>query len=313
MEIIQDVFGATTVGVVALVILAFLIELVYSTKPGVTGGSAPGGSARVLNWQRFAQLNAVHVSILAPVVFGCGLIVQDLTDNLTDSEYGDNMVRAILGSEGEHRINALFRDEGLSEPSSLWTHVMAEREDAEGLLDRSYPDQRSEIREFMRSPSEFVSGDEPNAGSEHRDKVQRYVNTLYYNAKNWTYLQTTYFSELEKVQRRIDFARSAFLVLFWGLIATILVFAATCYWVSGKMRVATAVVMVVLVIGCRLTGQGYQHAERNFNERVFGYYYTHLHRLSLWNQPAGAVSIASTEQIEFQIVGRPAVVGYGEN
>lgn len=73
-----------------------------------------------------------------------------------------------------------------------------------------------------------------------RKLAEIYVNGLYYPAKNWAYSQENYYDELEKIQRRIDWARSSSLVTFilgvvgLGLSAALLVAAWACSKVEEK-------------------------------------------------------------------------------
>jgi acid phosphatase len=134
-----------------------------------------------------------------------------------------------------------------------------------------------------------------------------FARKTYYLAKNWTYSQDNYYAELEGIQHRIDFSRSCFLIGTWtmfGMIVLILfkivivlcgrgyLFAVNQWFPAQKNHLASAVaawpsiprrfvvrtlvVAVSISLLCLITRTSYALAEQNFNERVFGYFATHL-------------------------------------
>jgi 5'-nucleotidase (lipoprotein e(P4) family) len=113
---------------------------------------------------------------------------------------------------------------------------------------------------------------------------------MYYSAKNWAYQQPTYFAELEALQRHVDWARSLFLITSWMLVVGLGLGAAKSVLaamfsssdpekpsrvegVAWDRMVALSFGLLGVAILARLS---HGHAELQFNERVFGYYQTHL-------------------------------------
>src|SRR5262249_38162635 len=107
---------------------------------------------------------------------------------------------------------------------------------------------------------------------------------------NYCYLQPTYQSELDGIQRRIDFARSMFLVSSWFVLFVIIGLVSTCVYVlvrtwrgtssealrlvfMGRMRRLIAIGLGATLIAT-MGWLGYAQAENNFNERAFGYWLT---------------------------------------
>ena len=271
LDNLQEVFGAATVGLLALGVLSLVPWLL--TRPDV--------SYVRYWWKSFRRMGRTPslLVVSVPFVFGFGLIIQDFTDNLTDSEYKGTLFVAelqhrILGSEGDHRVKLLFRD---GEETGLWNNISSELGYISRILHRTYPQKADEVRKFLQSPAEFTK--------RNRDQALSFVNTVYYEAKNWAYAQDTYFDELESIQRRIDFSRSTFLVATWGiagiLLVSLFVFA-RLYFQDPKTtmksefakRFAKVLVLLMLVsfFGC----VGYDRSETNFNERAFGYFFSHL-------------------------------------
>lgn len=147
-----------------------------------------------------------------------------------------------------------------------------------------------------------------------RKLAEVYVNGLYYPAKNWAYSQENYYDELEKIQRRIDWARSSSLVtlilsvvglLLYGVfvvaglafskVANLLTRLASGGAPSpgvqnfinvvqrlrqnSKLRAKRVLIVVAIVtVTWPCMKLAYAHSEEQFNERVFGYYISYLQR-----------------------------------
>ena len=126
-------------------------------------------------------------------------------------------------------------------------------------------------------------------------ELEKEINTLYYRAKNWSYrVIDNHYKELEEIQRRIDFSRSVFLVISFGLFFTLLaiMFRISYYLLVLIYRFKSKVTLTIksdfnnikskYIVICSLliamisliyiTSYGYRNAERVYNERVFGYY-----------------------------------------
>ena len=293
MDTVQEVFGATSVGLTALLLFCGLCLFLRWFFFVVQRRSFPE--------VRLPQLTTVHASVLFPIVFGFGLMIQDVADHLTDTGPGDRyhergfVLRLIvdtLGSEGGHRLRVLFQDKRLRQTSPLWENMLPQKEHFRRILKSTYSDDDGATEQFLRDLADFVEDRRPQ-------EAERYVNVLFYEAKNWAYSQQTYFTELESIQRRIDFARGIFLValagIVLGVVATLLcaiAFCSNCQRTRQPQEAAKRrsrnrnsianVAAGVLVIAALLAGVAvlaavaYTNAQVFFNERAFGYFVSHL-------------------------------------
>lgn len=225
-------------------------------------------------------------------------MIQDVADQLTDTataDWGRKLcwpIAGTLGSEGRHRLAVLFADRDFERTSPLWRNMRPQREHFREILKSTHPGEKG-TEKFLADLKGFVAG-----GRRAEKKAERYVNVLFYEAKNWAYSQQTYFAELEGIQRRIDFARGIFLVALvgfaLGVMATVLCAIAWCSnfrharegyeGVRCRLRrreianvAAVALGMVALLVGVGLLASvAYANAQVFFNERAFGYYASHL-------------------------------------
>lgn len=126
-------------------------------------------------------------------------------------------------------------------------------------------------------------------------ELEKEINALYYRAKNWSYrVIDNHYKELEEIQRRIDFSRSVFLVISFGLFLTLIAIMCrtACYLlvliyrfksnstliiksdlhnIKSKYMVIFPL-LIAMIFLIYITSYGYRNAERVYNERVFGYY-----------------------------------------
>ena len=271
LDNLQDVFGAVTVGLLALSLVCLYCWLTY--RPNLafwTFCRRP--------FHRFKKIPSLFF-IFVPFIYGFGLIVQDITDNLTDSEYRkvffiSDWQHRVLDSEGNHRLKVLFEDR---KATGLWTNISSEMGYISQILYRIYPKNADKVSEFLKSPVEFAKC--------NKEQARKFVNTIYYEAKNWAYLQKNYFAELESIQRRIDFSRSTFLVSTWGVVLfplLVIVSFVRLYRqpqntiTKSKLPIKLLKVLSLLVAVSIFGWFGYDRAETNFNERAFGYFFSHL-------------------------------------
>lgn len=298
MADVQEIFGATTVGLFAVFIPITLV---------IFASELLKRDARCLEKLRklVAEHEApafVYVSILFPVVFAFGLMVQDTMDRLTDTGYQSSLFGVIakpLGSEGSHRLRILFADDKLTRMSPLWCNMGSQRHYLRRILNSTYRDV-GDTESFLNDIAKFV------AKKDGKRKAERYVNTLFYEAKNWSYSQPTYFRELESIQRRIDFSRSVFLVAAVGACLSVLLFIAsviawyrrgadTSYTRRTKRVMLRAVITVfVLFLLSGVATFGYGNAQVYFNERAFGYYVSHLQYRTLVGPESRSGAIDTT-------------------
>ena len=293
-----DVFGALTVGLLSMAV-ATLILWVFDRNAMTYTAYVTGMVARPRG--KFGGLIFVLFS------YGFGLLVEDLTDHLTDTDteysiyWPQAWQQALLRRESEHRFLALFKstENGRFVARGLGNEVFSDRAYVE-YMTNDYPIS-------TEGRHKYFNGTVADGGE--------YVNPLYYDAKNWCYLQDNYFAELETIQQRIDFARSCFLVASWALLGLIVLLLIDFVIVRRfKMRYAGVIrssiphlnlahcgdrcdsepqkgpgigawesphdatfrchfskVVMFLVVILFLGRNGYWHAEQVFNERAFGY------------------------------------------
>ncbi len=226
------------------------------------------------------EITAVRASICFPVVFAFGLMVQDISDHLTDTEF--RLGSYPLGSEGWHRLRVLFADDEFRKVNALWENMGSQSVQLTRILESTYGSTAdADVELFVANLEKFVE-------ERGREEAERYVNVLFYEAKNWAYSQPNYFGELQSIQRRIDLARSIYLLTAVGFIVGLLalVGCGVAWWRnSGKGRGAVrrqhdvcrvgrsvgAMLLVLLALG-GLTDYAYGRAQWYFNERAFGYY-----------------------------------------
>lgn len=271
----------------------------------------------------------IGVVLLAFVGFGFGVFGEGITDHMTDSESKlhnpvSKIQTSILRREGRHRLLTLFqKKDDEYKIRVLGKEVFSKSTFASAVIPNEL---------FLSNPESFLNGKagtkqdymvsiygpekdvKKNCYENRCDKdineiaeevVEKYANMLYYPAKNWAYTEPNYFKELERIQRRIDWARSSFLVMSW--IVTVgslwLLFTGVGFLIyrkdSADINVAkdfpfsekkeyfktgfirtlfvTLITLLVSYIACI----SYGHAEEQFNERVYGYFVSYLQR-SAW-------------------------------
>jgi 5'-nucleotidase (lipoprotein e(P4) family) len=272
----------------------------------------------------------VRVITLVLICFGLGVFAEGVTDYQTDTEsklsnFVSDRQTSLLGTEGEHRFRTLFApvEEGDKEThrlNGLGKAVFSHRDVLSTLCANAL---------FLDDPVAFVRADASeidlhrSVGSSWKtdlsaaENVLRaakgYVNAFYYAAKNWCYAQPTYFRELERLQLRIDWARSSFLVQSWAafagavwLIGTLLVLGfVRVIALAGPPRPAPEDARLLAAVRARLCNGGieryltrgfgrlavltplvlpvaavscfsYRFAEQQFNERALGYWISSL-------------------------------------
>lgn len=278
---LPEIFGALAVGLAAIAVLISLVAWCRRQR---------------VQWMLYVHiswLDTARAVVVLPFVFGFGVVVQDITDHLTDSEYRITGIGALqhnlMRSEGSHRVKALLGDvlEADWDPGALWNHVAAERDYLEKLLSRFYP--ADDVTGFLDDPADFARKRKEQSKRGRFDlfktelsDLEKMVNTIYYEAKNWAYREDNYFDELEAIQRRIDFSRSIFLVGSWGVVLFV-VASLICLprWWRRRVNLKGPIVrlarsLLALAIVCVFSWLGYAKSEHNFNERVFGYFFSHL-------------------------------------
>ena len=161
---------------------------------------------------KVSQSLAVVVFFL---IYGLGLIIHDISDSLSTQDLPRwSQCIPIIGDilQPQDRTSILFeirnRDEVI-EIKPLGREVLSQQKHVTRLLNSIY-DGSSKVDKFLECPIKFANMDP--------ETTSRYVNSLYFNAKNWTYSHPNYFHEMEIIEQRIDFAKSASITCFIGAV-----------------------------------------------------------------------------------------------
>lgn len=233
-----------------------------------------------------------HSIALSVLVYSLGVIMLDMTDYMTDSDGGSNPVVALvqkaslLEKEKNIRKNTLIRDE--TELTGLGKEIL------------SNPEFPAHKALFFAGVNHAVSAEEQwkkygttiSSNPVLLSNLSGSINQLYYDAKNWAYLNSDPVrKELSLIQHHIDFTRSIAIISALSIALLILIFAvyivreslkgkkAFCVIVNGKERRMffyprlSLLVLIPILLAAR---ECYYAAEKNFDERAFGYYSSYL-------------------------------------
>ncbi|MGB5008558.1 MAG: hypothetical protein WBO39_16585 [Ferruginibacter sp.] len=245
-----------------------------------------------------------YAIVSAILVYSTGVLTQDLTDHMTDSENNLNPIISfvknvnLLNNEGE------LRKASLVENNTKLTGLG--REVFKNTREILHIDSAKTIK-FFNDPTQV-----PGYWEEHgtgimdtadlKNAFMDLIGGIYYTSKNWCYLKAEPIrKELDAIQERIDFSRSVCIVSFFGLMGIILIYLA--YYVyeqfkkkSSRFKIITVfrindivrrreihkkvfyptrsvLILLLLIYISRIC---YSAAEKNFNERAMGYYVSHL-------------------------------------
>jgi len=299
---LQNIFGALSVG---------LLTILSGANLHWIAGAERGDLYRWIKMRPWIPRNSQSMFFCILILYAIGVLAQDITDHFTDSEYfplfkssmwPPQVQQSILGKEESLRFSALFKKEnGKWVYNSLGREVFSNKQFLEqALLQQAHAkiNYNLEMQNFANDPIEYLK----NNDKESQKIATRFVCKLYYMAKNWAYTNTNYFIELESVQRRIDFTRSAFHIGTWTILGqAFLAFLIMMeLWIKRRLtprllflstpakdfitsteninRLFKSLVIIVVII--TISKIGYRNAEENFNERAFGYYVSHLQRES---------------------------------
>jgi hypothetical protein len=246
-----------------------------------------------------------HFLIILLLIFTFGLITQDLTDNLSDSEITLNPItvgigkielnqKKILHTEGELRLQSLLlEDSSLSNLGKVVFSNLKIREKVKNQLTKSpFPDSITNIENYWCTLGKNIL-----ENKQTRAILINYVNSIYYLSKNWCYLKSDPArKELNEIQLRIDLARSFTIISL--LFSFIIIIFYTLYYfvelIKGKKRFRILVLgsdkvphyeskvynpvlfLILFVLIFSFSRICYSIAENNFNERAMGYYVDHF-------------------------------------
>ncbi len=299
---LEQIFGTLSVGIFAAAILI------------LAGWIGSGSRDGLITWIRDHLIstkpdNAVIVTLFL-MLYGFGIVVENITDHLTDSERDNpgNPIAAfqinILKSEGHHRFKTLFKN---CDYDSLEKNRDKKKRQWKDLKDLNNCRLSGLGKEIFLTSKDFVAR---NATSKMMNEITRegaqffinafdkslsredfikarqegedFVNILYYEAKNWAYAQKNHYEELDSIQRHIEYTRSSFLIATYGIAILFISFIISlffreseCFFRLKRLSIILATLLIISWISLR----GYDHTENNFNERAFGYFASHMDRL----------------------------------
>ncbi len=229
-----------------------------------------------------------YAIIVTVAIYCLGLIIQDFTDFMSDSDSSKNpLVKLfqkshLLKSETEIRKSVLIDDDnsftGLGNEILTNPALYANRS-VYTNLDELPKDQLENCKNFHDCQNVC-------------DSVNNFINSIYYNAKNWCYLYSpTAHKELAFIQSRIDFSRSIFILSLASFLCLIIVFI--IYYLKELIKGKKSFLiqqnslkskkvyyprlsLIVLIPMILVSRECFIAEEINFDERAFGYYRSHI-------------------------------------
>jgi hypothetical protein len=285
--------GAGLIVIVISVYFYFLTQKLYNPRKHNSNG--------FFNWFtetlkiEFKQTGYAFVASF--LIFAAGTLTEDITDHMADSEDSKNafvtLVKnmKILKKEGELRKETLIKSDtalsGLGHEIFGNLHYFKDS----AAIKRDIFFTTDNAGEYWKKNGAYILAD-----STREKKLISMINGLYYSAKNWCYLNSVPArDELKDVQNRIDFARSVCLISSVTLL--VLIFFFVIYYIrelcKGNKRFKVFItqnqktitrrlvfsphrsIFLLILIFC-ISRMAYEVAEKNFNERAFGYYISHF-------------------------------------
>ncbi len=248
---LQEIFSTVSVGLLVTVIATTLYWMAFTSERTFT------------HWFAQREWRPQKDRVLLPLLFifgiySIGLIIEGITDHLVDSEHEpDTQWLPSWHDETDLRLSTVIKSGSFSPPrndgeSSGYSYEFLRKEKSQPI---PHNDHRIDSLEFPVLGKAIISdihhcyavhprGNETEFFREVGRQIvrQRTANIApisdfsygdlkalmgrsYYQAKNWAYSKNTYFDELRIIQNRIDFARSARLVLWISLRLTLIAIA----------------------------------------------------------------------------------------
>jgi hypothetical protein len=306
MEILINFFGTIFAGALTLVCIIVVFWIWSRSPENVWRWVSRKG------WLPIGQdgIASHGIGALVLVSFGIGIVAEGMTDYMTDSETApDSLIKRCLGSESEHRFRTLFiqpdtssvvwRPKGLAKELFNTEHG---RRCLSNILGPKHPlvadpnnylvnvvqtNTRKHHLSFLERKFELVYTNSQTKETGRWPGVFSDVNQIYYPAKNWSSSRDHYSEELERLQMRIDWARTTFAIMSFvpagAVVLCVLVSLITGtilgiakpskLVVSGERtfwRGLATLFVIVAVLGTSY--KAYAQAEEQFNERAFGYF-----------------------------------------
>jgi hypothetical protein len=304
---ILNFLSTVTVGFTVLLIglyVYYLVQRLFRVKREMN--SYLGWMQDKIKWSMEYKQSS-YTLLVSVVVFSCGVMVQDFTDALSDSESNKNFLLRgfeysnILRKEGVLRLETLLVEEGdYARLNGLGKELLLNND----YLDRIDERLASTWRDWcVQYGSEFCEGKMFLKDSLKKDKeLLGIVNGVYYTSKNWCFLEKESVRlELVDIQTRIDMSRSLTVVSAVSMVVIVALyvyyFVWACvghvWWYSwSKVSLwrifwkewyvvwrhfgHTWSTLLVLLLLCVVSRLSYEIAENNYNERAFGYYVSYV-------------------------------------
>ena len=263
-----------------------------------------------IDFLKFLQINlkedyskTFFAFIFIIFLYGFGLLTEDMTDHLCDSEKSHNFLinkvkkQGIIKEEGTLRLHTIYKDSVTL--TELGKEVFSNPKfyfDSTSLLKNTYFPERINVDSFWRMKGDSIL-------KKDTTNFIGFINGIYYTSKNWCYLNSKQIKdELDGIQNRIDLARSVAFISYFSIIILICMF--TIYYLreivrwknqfkifngfkifittnegSANQKTITirkvlfpfksVIILLILFCSSRIC---YEASEYNFNERALGYY-----------------------------------------
>ncbi len=266
---------AGSLGVAAFLILMFLAtslsppgslrrgsELLFCRTQSKDSSKGPRPESDFTKW--------ALVVIAMALTYSCGVVVEHLSDKWTDNARNLVFWIPVRPVPGDAILRAKAFDRVFN-PSNR-TEIPADLAQLHG-----------EVEWFFRKNR----CSEDSKDGRCRNVLGR-VNQAYYRAKNLVYKEQTYFEELQRIQRRIDFTRSLTFLCAGLILSTLIGLALKPVGAlkNGKRKRFSRLIqhydnlspskllalLVVSLLGWFAVIHAWEVEELNFDNRAFGYY-----------------------------------------
>jgi hypothetical protein len=229
--------------------------------------------------------------MILALVFAVGVLVEDVSKNYTAERVDDSVIfnisstifNFVVDTDKELRLRSLFVVHDSSDNYIEFSPAPV----YESLVAINHKDQifTMHITSLINIPSSpCISEKEKKTckrvdGETEMKKQANAVNQIYYDAKNLVYHENTYFTELQEIEKRVNFARSlTFLCLIYSLLFSVVAILCWLPWkwefISSvrKKRKFILLIFGIYVLGIFLARISFRSETINYNLRVFGYY-----------------------------------------
>lgn len=229
--------------------------------------------------------------MILALVFAVGVLVEDVSKNYTAERVDDSVIfnisstifNFVVDTDKELRLRSLFVVHDSSDNYIELSHTPI----YDSLMAVSHKDQifimhKNSLTNIPTSPC--ISEKEEETCKRVNDKTEmkkqaNATNQIYYDAKNRVYHENTYFTELQEIEKRVNFARSlTFLCLIYSLLFSVVAILCWLPWkwkfisTVRKKRKFIVLIFGIYVLGILLARISFRSETINYNLRVFGYY-----------------------------------------